>query len=223
MGAWIETSLGNQPVTGWGTVAPRRQTVRKGGATSTPSASQSPRTLTSFLRSFLDHPAWDVPPAIPRGGAEPGGGEQGSISVRPACSHGDTLDDIPGNAFLSSIVELGGLGVGVTGQVLDVLEGHVLGEQVGHDEDAKAVGAKDIGQPGIFEPSFKHTAHGVRRQGPGGEYLLFSPGGPKQGRFLGVGRDAGRQQVRHEPAIEVVADGDFALLSSLFPKPQDAL
>ena len=52
---------------------------------------------------------------------------------------------------------------------------------------------------------------------------MFSPGGPKQGRFLVVGSDAGRQQVRHEPAIEVVADGDFALLSSLFPEPQDAL
>ena len=124
---------------------------------------------------------------------------------------------------MPSIVELGSLGVGVAGQVLDVLEGHVLGEQVGHDEDAEAVGAKDIGQPGIFEPSFKHTAHGVRRQGPGGERLLFSPGGPKQGRFLGVGRDAGRLQVRHEPAVEVVADGDLALLSSLFPEPQDAL
>ena len=85
-------------------------------------------------------------------------------ALRPGpadCSHGDTLDDIPGNAFLSSIVELGGLGVGVAGQVLDVLEGHVLGKQVGHDEDAEAVGAKDIGQAGIFEPSFEHTAHGV--------------------------------------------------------------
>ena len=124
---------------------------------------------------------------------------------------------------MSSIVELGSLGVSVAGQVLDVLEGHVLGKQVGHDEDAKAVGAKDIGQPGIFESSFKHTAHGVSRQGPGGERLLFTPGGPKQGCFLGDGIDAGRQQVRHEPAVEVVADGDFALLSSLFPEPQDSL
>ena len=49
------------------------------------------------------------------------------------------------------------------------------------------------------------------------------PGGPKQGCFLVVGRDACRLQVRHEPAIEVVADGDFALLASLFPEPQDAL
>ena len=28
--------------------------------------------------------------------------------------------------FFSPVVELGGLGVGVAGQVLDVLEGHVL-------------------------------------------------------------------------------------------------
>ena len=60
---------------------------------------------------------------------------------------------------------MGSLGVGVAGQVLDVLEGHVLGKQVGHHEDAEAVGAEDIGQPGIFEPSFEHTAHGVGRQG----------------------------------------------------------
>ena len=30
-------------------------------------------------------------------------------------------------------------------------------------------------------------------------------------------------QVRLEPAIEVVADGDLALLAALFPEPQDAL
>ena len=158
--------------------------------------------------------------------AEPNvGGRRGEAfrSGPPDCSHGDTLDDVAGNAFLSPVVELGRLGVGVAGQVLDVLEGHVLGKQVGHDEDAKAVGAEDMRQPGIFEPSFEHTAHSVRRQGPGGECLLFSPGGPKQGRFLGVGRDAGRLQIRHEPAVEVVADGDLALLSSLFPEPQDAL
>ena len=56
-----------------------------------------------------------------------------------------------------------------------------------------------------------------------GELLLFSQGRPEQGRLLGVGVDPGRHQVLLEPAVEVVADGDLALLAALFPKPQDAL
>ena len=111
----------------------------------------------------------------------------------------------------------------MAGQVLDVLERHVLGEQVGHHQDAEAVGAEDVGQPGIFEPSLEHAAHGVGRQGVPGELLLFSQGRPEQGRLLGVRSDPGRLQVRLEPAIEVVADGDLALLAPLFPEPQDAL
>ena len=111
----------------------------------------------------------------------------------------------------------------MAGQVLDVLERHVLGEQVGHHQDAEAVGAEDVGQPGIFEPSLEHAAHGVGRQGVPGELLLFSQGRPEQGRLLGVRSDPGRHQVLLEPAIEVVADGDLALLAALFPEPQDAL
>ena len=63
----------------------------------------------------------------------------------------------------------------------------------------------------------------VGRQGGGGELLLLSHGRPEQGRLLGVRSDPGRVQVRLEPAVEVVADGDLALLASLFPEPQDAL
>ena len=85
------------------------------------------------------------------------------------------------------------------------------------------MGAEDVGQPGIFEPSLEHAAHGVGRQGVPGELLLFSQGRPEQGRLLGIGVDPGRLQVRLEPAIEVVADGDLALLAALFPEPQDAL
>ena len=138
----------------------------------TPSASQNPRILAPLLLPFFHHHAWDVPLAIPLAfgcRAKPNVGEPRQ-AFRPRqtdSSHGDTLDDVAGDPFLSPVVELGSLGVGVAGQVLDVLEGHVLGEQVGHDEDAEAVGAEDVGQPGIFEPSFEQAAHGVGRQGPG--------------------------------------------------------
>ena len=41
-------------------------------------------------------------------------------------SHGNPLHDIAGDA--PAVVDLGGPGVGMAGQVLHVLKGHVLGE-----------------------------------------------------------------------------------------------
>ena len=111
----------------------------------------------------------------------------------------------------------------MAGQVLHVLERHVLGEQVGDDQDAEAVGAEDGGQPGILEPPLEHEAHGVGRQGPGGELLLLAQGRAEQGRLFGSVLDPGRLQVLPEPAAEVVADRDLALLASLFPEPEDPL
>ena len=111
----------------------------------------------------------------------------------------------------------------MAGQVLHILERHVLGEQVGDDQDPEAVGAEDRGQAGILEPPLEHEAHGVGRQGPVGEFLLFSQGRPEQGSFLRIRLDPGCRQILPEPAVEVVADGDLALLASLFPEPQDPL
>ena len=111
----------------------------------------------------------------------------------------------------------------MSGQVLHILQRHVLGEQVGHHQDAEAVGAEDRGQPGILQSPFEHEAHGVGRQGPGGELLLLAQGRSEQWGLLGICLDPGRRQVLPEPAVEVVADGDLALLAALFPKAQDAL
>ena len=85
------------------------------------------------------------------------------------------------------------------------------------------MGAEDRGQPGILEPPLEHEAHGVGRQGPVGELLLFAQGRAEQGRLFGIGFDPGRLEVLPEPAVEVVADGDLPLLASLFPEPQDPL
>ena len=75
---------------------------------------------------------------------------------------------------------MGGSGVGVAGQVLHVLKRHVLGKQVGHHQDAEAVGAEDEGQPGILEPPLEHETHGVGRQGPVGELFLFPHKKPRR-------------------------------------------
>ena len=58
-----------------------------------------------------------------------------------------------------------------------------------------------------------------------GEFLLFSQGRPEQGSFLRIRvLDPGLPcQILPEPAVKVVADGDLALLASLFPEPQDPL
>ena len=64
----------------------------------------------------------------------------------------------------------------MAGQVPHVFERHVLGEQVGDDQDAEAVGAEDRGQPGILQAPLEHKAHGVGRQGPRGELLLLAQG-----------------------------------------------
>ena len=111
----------------------------------------------------------------------------------------------------------------MTGQVLHVLQRHVLGEQICHDQDAEAVGTEDRGEAGILQPPLEHEAHGVGRQGPGGELLLFPQGGPEQGRLLEVLSDPGRLEILPKPAVEVVTDGDLPLLAALFAEPEDPL
>ena len=54
-------------------------------------------------------------------------------------------------------------------------------------------------------------------------FFCFPRAARNRGVSLGSAVDPGRLQVRLEPAIEVVADGDLALLAALFPEPQDAL
>ena len=56
----------------------------------------------------------------------------------------DPLDEVAGDAPATTVVDLGGAGVGVPGQVLDVFERHVLAEQVRDYQDAKRVGREDL-------------------------------------------------------------------------------
>ena len=54
-------------------------------------------------------------------------------------------------------------------------------------------------------------------------FFCFPRAARNRGVSLGSAVDPGRHQVLLEPAVEVVADGDLALLAPLFPEPQDAL
>lgn len=48
------------------------------------------------------------------------------------------------------------------GEVLHVLEGHLLIEKIGHDRDAEAVRGEEVRQAGIQETPLHHLPHGVR-------------------------------------------------------------
>ena len=61
---------------------------------------------------------------------------------------GDPLDDAAGDAPAPAVIELGGGGVGVPDQVLDLLDGDVLGEQGGDDHDAEGVRRQVVGESG---------------------------------------------------------------------------
>ena len=61
---------------------------------------------------------------------------------------GDALDDAPVDPASPPIVELGGGRVGVTDQVLDLLDGDVLGQQSGDDHDAEGMRRQVVGETG---------------------------------------------------------------------------
>ena len=63
-------------------------------------------------------------------------------------SDGDPLDDVARDAAAAPVVDLGGAGVGVPGQVLDVLQRHVLAQQIRDHQDAEGVGREDLREPG---------------------------------------------------------------------------
>ncbi len=70
--------------------------------------------------------------------------------VRPVRGglEGDALDDVSGDAPAAPVVELGGRRVGVPDQVLDRLDGDLLGQQGGDDHDPEGVRRQVGGEPG---------------------------------------------------------------------------
>ena len=138
----------------------------------------------------------------------------------PNLLHGNPLHNIAGDAPPPPVIDLGGPGVGVAGQVLHVLQGHVLGEQIGDHQDPEAVGAKNIrGSPASFNLRLSMRPMELADRGLGESCLCFPRADRKRGVSLGSVTDPGCLQILSEPAVEVVADGDLPLLASLFPEP----
>ena len=79
----------------------------------------------------------------------------------------DALDDAAVDPPLP-VVELGGGRVGVPDQVLNLLDGDVLGQQGGDDHDAKRVRRQVGGESGRGEAEFEHGPDGVAGAAPEG-------------------------------------------------------
>ena len=79
------------------------------------------------------------------------GMEIGSMLImnQKSFSNGDPLDEVAGDAPAPTVVDLGGAGVGVAGQVLDVLQRHILSEQVRDRHVPELVQREDLRQPGL--------------------------------------------------------------------------
>lgn len=94
-------------------------------------------------------------------------------------SEGDALDDAAVDPPATPVVELGGGGVGVPDQVLDLLDGDVLVEQGGDDHDAKRVRRQVGGEAGGGEAALEHGPDGVAGDAPAGEGAAPERGAPK--------------------------------------------
>ena len=72
----------------------------------------------------------------------------------------------------------------MAGQVLDVLDGDALVEQVGDAGNPKRM-TREVGrQASVAHPALEHPIHVIGRQGRLGQPLLFSDRGPEQGTVL---------------------------------------
>ncbi len=127
---------------------------------------------------------------------------------------------IAGDAAAAPVVDLGSAGVGVTGQVLDVLKRHVLGKQVRDHQDPERVGREDLRQPGRLEPALEHQLDGERRHRPIGQRTAAALPGPIQRRGLGRVLKPGPLEVGRDPLVEIVAHRDLPRLPSFFRKLQ---
>ena len=85
------------------------------------------------------------------------------------------------------------------------------------------MGAEDRRQAGIIQPPLEQAPHVIGREGCIRKNLAVAQSRPEQWRILGIGVDPGPLEVLRDPAVEVVTDGDLALLAALFPEPEDPL
>ena len=80
--------------------------------------------------------------------------------------------------------------MGVTGQVLDVLQRHVLAQQIPDHQDAERVGRENLRQPGGPQSPLEHQLLGERRPGAVGARTAAALPGVKERRPLRRLREA---------------------------------
>ena len=80
-------------------------------------------------------------------------GHEAQIPFSCCGSDEGPLGVVAGNASPTPGVDLRGARMGMAGQVLDVLERHVLGQQVRDHQDAERVRRENLRQPGHGEPA----------------------------------------------------------------------
>ena len=98
------------------------------------------------------------------------------------------------------VIDLSGRRVLVAGEVLHVLDGDALAEQVGHDHHPKAVRGEDRRQPGILQAPLEELPHGPRPDAPGAKPRLGVPVAPaKKRRLLRLERVLERPLQRGKP------------------------
>lgn len=105
------------------------------------------------------------------------------------------------------------------GQVLDVLQRHVLGKQIRDDQDPERVGEENLRQAGRTQPSLEYPLHRVRRHMPISERTPTPPC-PKQRRSHRRLPESGPFDPGLDPHVQVVTHRDIPHLASLLGKLQ---
>ena len=113
---------------------------------------------------------------------------------RPGALHADPLDDVAGDFPGVPVVDMRRRRMRVTDEVLDVVDGDSLFEQVGDDHGPEAVRGDDEWEPGVAEPALEYGAYGPRSEGPWS----------KEGR-LAAAAAVDQEQIGLYPMVEVEA------------------
>ena len=104
----------------------------------------------------------------------------------------------------------------MTGQVLDVLQRHVLAEQIRDHQDPERVRRENLRQAGRLEAAFEHQLHGERRHLPFRQRAAAPLPGAKERRSLRRIREARSFKVGRDSVVQVVTHGDLPRLAPFF-------
>jgi hypothetical protein len=111
----------------------------------------------------------------------------------------------------------------VPGEVLNILEGHILIEEIGHDRDPEVVRGEELRQARLHETPLHHLPHGVRPVSRRRQLLALPVGRAEEGHLVVLARDTGGVQVFPQPGIQIATDGNLAHLAAFFAEAERPL